>query len=178
MEIRPLQAEDAPLMCAFFQRNWLHLKPWVPAAAERRKNLAHCTRIVNEQITRQNHGEAASLILLEPDRQRLIATCDLSQISRGAFQACYMGYQIDAQYQGQGLMGPLCQAMIDMAFDELQLHRIMANYMPANNRSARLLKRLGFRIEGMARDYLEINGRWENHMLTALTRANPPINGC
>ena len=57
---------------------------------------------------------------------------------------------------------------IDFMFQEMALHRIMANYMPRNERSARVLQRLGFAIEGQAKDYLMINGRWEDHTLTSL----------
>jgi len=55
------------------------------------------------------------------------------------------------------------------AFEELRLHRIMANYRPENERSARLLERLGFVREGIARDYLFVDGAWRDHVLTSLT---------
>jgi len=55
-----------------------------------------------------------------------------------------------------------------LVFDAMQLHRIMANYRPENERSARLLARLGFEKEGEARAYLRINGVWADHVLTAL----------
>jgi ribosomal-protein-alanine N-acetyltransferase len=61
------------------------------------------------------------------------------------------------------------QASISYVFSELRLHRIMANYMPFNRRSGGLLRRLGFVVEGYARDYLQINGAWEDHVLTSLT---------
>jgi ribosomal-protein-alanine N-acetyltransferase len=53
-------------------------------------------------------------------------------------------------------------------FDDLGLHRIMAGYLPHNERSGKLLDRLGFEKEGLARKYLKINGRWEDHLLTSL----------
>ena len=66
----------------------------------------------------------------------------------------------------------MCEALtaaIKYVFEELNLHRIMANYMPANERSAKLLRRLGFTVEGYARDYLRLAGNWRDHILTALT---------
>jgi ribosomal-protein-alanine N-acetyltransferase len=57
-------------------------------------------------------------------------------------------------------------------FEQQKLHRIMANYMPSNKRSARLLQKLGFVIEGHAKKYLLINGQWEDHVLTSLTNEN------
>ncbi|MEM9194984.1 MAG: GNAT family N-acetyltransferase, partial [Myxococcota bacterium] len=70
---------------------------------------------------------------------------------------------------GQGLMYEALARAIGFAFEELRLHRVMANHRPENRRSARLLERLGFHNEGFARDYLLIDGKWRDHILTALT---------
>lgn len=61
---------------------------------------------------------------------------------------------------------------IDYVFTELNIHRIVANYLPHNQRSAKLLKRLGFAVEGYACDYLMINGQWQDRFLTSLTNHN------
>ncbi len=95
-----------------------------------------------------------------------------SQIFRKGFQAAYLGYGIDHDKQRQGLMFEAISAALDYVFNDRNLHRIMANYMPTNERSGNLLKRLGFRVEGYAKDYLLINGSWRDHVLTSLTNAN------
>ncbi|MFD2447620.1 GNAT family N-acetyltransferase [Vogesella fluminis] len=64
------------------------------------------------------------------------------------------------------------EAVIAFAFGTLKLHRVQANYQPENERSAALLKRLGFQIEGHARDYLFLNGAWRDHVLTSLINRN------
>ena len=61
---------------------------------------------------------------------------------------------------------------IGHAFNEMKLHRIMANHMPSNQRSEALLKSLGFEREGYARGYLLINGKWEDHVLNSLINDN------
>jgi ribosomal-protein-alanine N-acetyltransferase len=66
-------------------------------------------------------------------------------------------------------MSEALTALIAYAFNDLRLHRIMANYMPSNERSARVLQRLGFQVEGYARDYLFLAGRWQDHIMTSLT---------
>lgn len=104
----------------------------------------------------------------------IIGTCNYSNIVRGPFQACHLGYQIALAQQGQGLMFEALIAANAFMFDEQRLHRIMANYRPENYRSARLLQRLGFRREGMAADYLFIEGAWRDHVLTALV--NPAFD--
>ncbi|WP_019603633.1 GNAT family N-acetyltransferase [Teredinibacter turnerae] len=176
MIIRPLAVTDAPLVHDFFVRNWHHLKPWVPQQAASYKNASQCATGVTRLVEAAQRGSSIRFLLLTDDQSQLIGSCTLSQIVHGPFQACYMGYDIDAGYEGKGLMRALCQRAIAHAFGPLKLHRIMANYMPHNNRSARLLKRLGFKIEGVAQNYLEINGRWENHVLTALARHQNPAN--
>jgi len=96
---------------------------------------------------------------------------------RGAFQACHLGYALTESAQGQGLMHEVLTAAIAHVFDVMLLHRIMANYRPENERSARLLARLGFEREGKARAYLKINGVWADHVLTALINpADVPRN--
>jgi ribosomal-protein-alanine N-acetyltransferase len=65
-------------------------------------------------------------------------------------------------------MAEALRAANAFVFGSMRLHRIMANYRPENERSARLLERLGFEREGLARDYLFIDGAWRDHVLTAL----------
>ena len=86
--------------------------------------------------------------------------------------ACFMGYSVAKSCEGQGVMTKLCQHAIAYAFTELQLNRIMANYMPSNARSEKLLTNLGFVKEGFAKKYLFINGRWEDHIMTSLLNPN------
>lgn len=109
------------------------------------------------------------LFLKEGSEGDIIGTCTFSQIFLGAFHACYLGYRIDAAHEGKGLMSEALEKAIAHMFQEENIHRIMANYMPANTRSARLLESLGFKIEGRAENYLLINGKWEDHVLTSLT---------
>ena len=78
--------------------------------------------------------------------------------------------------QGKGYMTEGLKSAIDYVFQELNLHRVMANYMPHNQRSGNVLKRLGFVVEGYARDYLLINGKWQDHILTSLTNPHWQAN--
>jgi ribosomal-protein-alanine N-acetyltransferase len=98
----------------------------------------------------------------------VLGTCNYTNIVRGAFQACHLGYQVARAHQGRGLMAEALRAANAHMFDALRLHRIMANFRPENERSRRLLERLGFREEGLARDYLFIDGAWRDHVLTSL----------
>jgi len=104
----------------------------------------------------------------------IVGTCNFTNIVRGPFQACHLGYQVALAQQGQGVMHEALTAAIGYMFTERRLHRIMANYRPENYRSAKLLQRLGFRREGLAENYLFIDGSWRDHVLTALV--NPAFD--
>ena len=83
-----------------------------------------------------------------------------------------MGFAVAESFQGKGIMKKLCLHALEYAFNELELNRVMANYMPTNTRSGALLDSLGFKEEGFAKKYLKINGRWEDHVLTSLVNPN------
>lgn len=99
----------------------------------------------------------------------MIGAANLSQISRGILQACFLGYDLDSEQQGRGYMNEALGAVVEYAFTTLKLHRIMANHLPENKKSARVLERLGFSIEGLAKDYLLIGGQCRDHLLMSLT---------
>ena len=98
--------------------------------------------------------------------------CNFTQIFRGSFQACYLGYKIDQELEGRGFMKEALECLIAYMFREQHLHRIMANFIPGNTRSEKLLNTLGFEKEGYAKKYLLINGEWQDHILTSLTNAH------
>lgn len=102
----------------------------------------------------------------------IVGIINVSQIVRGAFQAAVIGYSLDGCAEGRGLMTEALEAVIDYAFDGLELHRLMANYRPENTRSAAVLERLGFIKEGYAKEYLFIDGAWRDHVLTSLVRGD------
>lgn len=105
----------------------------------------------------------------EGDGAEVIATANVTQVVRGPFQAAFLGYQVAARHEGKGLMSEALGAVVEHAFVAMRLHRLMANHVPENTRSRRVLERLGFVTEGLARDYLYIDGAWRDHVLTSLT---------
>jgi ribosomal-protein-alanine N-acetyltransferase len=98
----------------------------------------------------------------------VIGTINFSNFFRGAAHFCYVGYSLSVNEQGKGYMTEALGTAVQYVFTELNIHRIMANYMPHNRRSGNVLRKLGFTVEGYARDYLMINGKWEDHILTSL----------
>jgi len=103
-------------------------------------------------------------IFTKEDPSTPIGTIAISNITRGVFQSCFLGYKIASDHSRQGYMSEALFKMIEFAFSELKLHRIEANIMPRNLASLQLVKKFGFKEEGLARKYLKINGVWEDHV--------------
>jgi ribosomal-protein-alanine N-acetyltransferase len=93
----------------------------------------------------------------------LAGVINLSQIARGNFQSAYLGFYAFKPAAGQGYMTEALGLALDLAFNEMKLHRLEANIQPANTPSLRLAKRLGFQREGFSPKYLKISGRWRDH---------------
>ncbi|WP_433738577.1 ribosomal protein S5-alanine N-acetyltransferase [Pseudomonas putida] len=163
-----LSPSQAALESDFYRRNQAHLAPWSPVRSDDYYSPERIRSRLAQQAMAFDEGYAVHFALLDRDDGQMIGACNFSGIVRGAFQACYLGYHICESRQGQGLMQEALEAGIGYMFETMNLHRIMANYIPGNERSARLLERLGFEREGYARNYLNIAGRWQDHVLTAL----------
>jgi ribosomal-protein-alanine N-acetyltransferase len=93
----------------------------------------------------------------------------LSSIQRGPFQNGSIGYWIDEELAGSGLIPEAVVVVLEFAFQTLRLHRIEVAIIPRNEASRRVVEKLGLRNEGVALGYLEINGEWEDHVRYAMT---------
>lgn len=131
--------------------------------------------VKNREAFQQDQALNLCVFLRTGDKEyesQVIGTVNFTSILRRAAQFCYLGYTLDRDCQGQGYMTEAVGRGIDFAFTHMNVHRIMANYVPQNQKSARVLSRLGFVVEGYARDYLCLNGKWQDHVLTSLTNRN------
>jgi ribosomal-protein-alanine N-acetyltransferase len=156
----------------FFTRNRAHFARWDPPAPADFYSIAFWERSIARSIDDFAADRAVRLDLFEagdPQGRVVIGRMGFSQIFRGPFQSCILGYQIDAAFEGKGLMHEALTAAIRYMFEVKALHRIQANHLPENRRSAALLARLGFVREGLAKDYLFIANAWRDHVLNALT---------
>ncbi|HEX6293207.1 MAG TPA: ribosomal protein S5-alanine N-acetyltransferase [Herpetosiphonaceae bacterium] len=173
MVLRLATSADIPAILAYFTANQQRLAPFSPI-----RPASFFTEAFWQEQIAQNHDDFhndRSLRLCIFDRaapQTMIGDANFNGFMRGVGQFCYLGYSIAAAYQGRGYMTEALETAIRYVFDELHMHRIMANYLPHNQRSGRLLRKLGFVVEGYARDYLLIDGSWQDHILTSLTNPN------
>jgi ribosomal-protein-alanine N-acetyltransferase len=169
----PAHEDLAGRVADFYRRNAAHLAPWDPPAPD-----GFATEAFQAGRLRQAAADAAAgtalrwWLELRDEPSRLIGSIGLSQIARGAFHNAMLGYAIDGAHEGQGLMREALQAVIGHVFSPaVHLHRIQANVRPENTRSTALLSRLSFDEEGLAREYLFIDGAWRDHRMFALRNA-------
>ena len=169
---RLVQGGDAAALLDYYERNKAFFKPWEPSRPLAFNQLGFWVEQVALREIQHIEKSAAYWVSENTHDGQIIAHCSLTNTVRGVFQAAYMGYAIDKRYQAKGLMKALCLDVISYAFNEFKLNRVMANHMPINTRSEKLLRSLGFVKEGYAERYLKINGRWEDHVLNALVNPN------
>lgn len=166
----------ASALARFNRENERHLAPWNPVMNERNFDEIALSQTLDRQLEQYRAGSRYSFLIFPKgggESATLLGYLNFSEVVRGAFWACYMGYALAESAQGKGYMTEACRAGIRYMFEEVGLHRIMANYMPHNGRSAAVLRRLGFTMEGMAKDYLFLAGRWQDHVLTSLINPQP-----
>lgn len=171
LRLRLLGAEHASICAAYALRN----KDFHAASAPRRTDEFYSSEYWAKRLAgsvqRFNQGTSIEFFIFDRlDDGVVLGECAFDGFAFGVFQACYLGYNLDARQTGNGYMHEALSAALDYVFSEVHIHRVMANYMPTNQPSANVLKRLGFRIEGYAREYLQLNGIWQDHILTALHR--------
>jgi len=159
---------DDYLKLVNYQRiNFQHLQSWEPLRDKAYFSEAETEKRVQANLELFHSGMCIPLVGFDKKTGQIVCCANFSNIVQGAFQACHLGYSINQRDQGKGLMFEMLNAAIPYVFKKYQLHRIMANYIPSNIRSAQLLKRLGFEQEGLAKSYLKIAGEWQDHVLTS-----------
>ncbi|MEH2448637.1 MAG: GNAT family N-acetyltransferase [Nostoc sp.] len=165
--------EDIPLILKYFIHNKTYLTPFYPLWADGFFTEEYWQYQIENSFLEFINGQSLKLFIFPKKNPTIIiGTINFSNFIRGAAHFCYVGYSLAESKQGKGYMTEGLKAATQYLFQELNFHRVMANYMPHNRRSGNVLKRLGFVIEGYAKDYLLINGQWEDHILTSLTNTN------
>ncbi|MEH2046394.1 GNAT family N-acetyltransferase [Nostoc sp.] len=165
--------EDIPQIVKYFIDNKTYLTPFYPLWADGFFTEEYWQYQIENSFIEFINGQSLKLfIFTQKNPTVVIGTVNFSNFVRGVAHFCYVGYSLAENKQAKGYMTEGLKSATQYLFEELNFHRVMANYMPHNRRSGNVLKRLGFVVEGYARDYLLINGQWEDHILTSLTNSD------
>lgn len=165
-----------PVMTDF--RDWAHLRrtsadfltEWEPTWAHDHLSRKGFTNRVYWAQRSISGGTAVPLFLIRRQDDRLLGAITLDNIRRGPSQSGTLGYWIGESHARQGYMREAIPAMVHYAYDRLDLSRIEAACLPSNAASRGLLEKCGFKYEGVAQSYLQIDGRWRTHVLYAALR--------
>lgn len=166
LTLRPPAASDYAEWAELRALSRSHLAPWEPLWSRDELTRPAYRRRLRAYAHDARDDLAYSLFITSDGA--LLGGITLSNIRRGASQSGALGYWIGAPYAGQGHMREAVRMILSFAFVSLRLHRIEAACMPANLPSQRVLERNGFVQEGLARRFLKINGRWEDHFVYGL----------
>jgi len=120
-------------------------------------------------LQRSRQDTVRTLVVVRREDGAIVGLFSLSQIFLGNFRSAYLGYWVAAPFAGKGYMTEGMELLLGYAFRTLKLHRVEANVQPGNQASLALLRRTGFRQEGISPRYLKIGGRWRDHERWAMT---------
>lgn len=166
--LRPPAESDRAAYVALRRASRAHLEPWEPLPPPGADPYGD-DGFDRELRVADTETEQRRLIVRREDGV-LLGRITLNAIERGPFQNARLGYWTGAPHAGRGYMTDAVGAMVRLAFEDLGLHRVCANIMPANAASRKVLERNGFVREGYSRNYLQIRGVWEDHERWAVTR--------
>ncbi|HUF55846.1 MAG TPA: GNAT family protein [Thermohalobaculum sp.] len=168
--LRPPQMRDHAPWATLRRESRAFLEPWEPSwSPDHLTARAFRNRVSwSERMIRQ--GEAWPLLLVRAEDEEIVGGLTLSNIRREPAQAGTLGYWIGAPFAAQGYMTEALAALRVFAFREVDISRLEAACLPENEASRRLLERCQFKYEGVAQAYLQIAGRWRNHVLYAALR--------
>ena len=160
---------------------WAHLRelsrefltPWEPVWPVDDLTRGAFRRRIQRYVEDQNNDLSYSFFVFRKEDDVMVGGLTVANIRRGVAQAGSLGYWMGEPFVRRGHMTDAVRAVAPFAFGALALHRLEAACIPSNTASSRLLAKCGFVREGMAREYLCIKGKWQDHLLFARLRDDP-----
>lgn len=168
--LRPAQRSDWRAWADLRQRSRAFLVPWEPTWAHDALSSEGFRRRLRQYRFEWEQETGYSFFIFLRESDALLGGVTLSNVRRGVAQTGSLGYWIGEDYAQNGYMTEAVAAVMDFAFNELNLHRLEAACLLNNEASQALLKKCGFRGHGTARQYLKINGKWQDHLLFEILR--------
>jgi len=163
--LKVLDEKDANIVLEYYLRNKDFLEEWEAKKSEEYYTLNYHKKMLQNDYSSFIYGDSLRFwIFKKEDLNNTIGSVGFNNIIRGAFLSCHLGYKLDKDEINNGFITEAIEKGIEIVFKEYGLHRIEANIMPKNKRSLRVVEKLGFYDEGLAKKYLKINDKWEDHI--------------
>lgn len=167
--LRPLTWEDAAELLELRRRNHEFFQLFEPIRPASYLTLEGQQELIAQAMSDFAKQTAFAFGVFLRDNDQMIGRVALSNVARGAWQNATLGYFLDKELNGKGYTTAAVGLALRYAFTDGQLHRVQAGVMPRNLGSIRVLEKNGFRYEGLSLRYLQINGKWEDHNMYAIT---------
>jgi ribosomal-protein-alanine N-acetyltransferase len=164
-----MRARDAEAILVMRVANRAFFEPWEPQGSQQLYTRDGIKRDLAQREIDWAEDRRYSFVIEAPDG-RVAGGIILANIARGAFQNANVGYYVAEEFNGQGFATEALKQVVRFAFEEARLHRVEAGVMDHNERSKRVVTKAGMRHEGTALRYLQIEGRWMDHNIYAITR--------
>jgi len=174
VSLRPPQTADYAEWSSLREKSRSFLVPWEPTWPHDDLTRSAFRRRLKRYAEDQRTDQAYAFFIFRKTDNVLVGGLTLANIRRGVAQAGSLGYWLGEPFVRQGYMTAAVRALIPFTFGALKLHRLEAACIPTNAASIRLLEKCGFTREGHAREYLCINGAWQDHLLFARLAGDPP----
>jgi len=168
--VRPIKMRDAKQWSALRIKNQNTLLPWEPTGVgpwDARHQPGSWAPLFSVLKAEAKRGTVLPFVI-ELDG-RYVGQLTVGNVQRGAVRSAWIGYWIDAGHTGQGITTAAVALGMDHCFGPVGLHRLEATVQPENGASQAILRKLGFREEGLLRRYMDVNARWRDHLLFAIT---------
>ena len=163
--LRTPQATDHTEWAALREQSREFLTPWEPSWPADDLSRSAFRRRIRRYTEDLRSDQSYAFLIFRSTDGRLVGGLTLANVRRGVAQAGSLGYWMGLPFVRLGYMTAAVRAIIPFAFGTLRLHRLEAACIPTNTASIRLLENTGFIREGYAREYLCINGIWQDHLL-------------
>ncbi|MGL5334732.1 MAG: GNAT family N-acetyltransferase [Enterovibrio sp.] len=173
LTLRLVTRQDAEKIVAYYLQNRQHLLPWEPTQQDDFYTVNNWQRRLSQMCELQRHALTFCFLLFDtPSCEQVIGIISYNTVVRYPHYSANLGYSLAQAKQGFGIMHRALTLTNHWIFTQQHMHRLTATYMPRNVRSANVLGKQGFKIEGIAAGFMLINSRWEDHILTALQNPN------
>jgi ribosomal-protein-alanine N-acetyltransferase len=174
--LRPLRLRDAAAWSAVRRRNVEWLRPWEATQPDGPAVFGESAAVFTAMTRRlrkdARRGTALPFTILVDGQ--LVGQLNVAGLVRGSLLSAHIGYWVDELVAGRGVTPTAVALVTDHCFDAVGLHRMEVNIRPENVASRRVVEKLGFREEGIRKQYLHIEGDWRDHLTYALVRDDVP----
>lgn len=168
--LKMLDESSAKDVTNYYKRNRGFFKKWESYKRDDFFSIEYHERLLSLERSEIGNGTRLKLWIYLKENDILIGFINFGNIIRSSFESSFLGFKLDKEQQKHGYMTEALKKALNYYFSVLKLHRVEVNIMPSNLPTQKLVKKLGFTEEGIARKYLKINGQWEDHIHFALLR--------